>query len=103
MNLKLLQRKLLDAARSLPAEERVPYGFGPRVMRCLRGREVADEVTLWVRALWRATAPCAAIMLLFITWSIVTPESSGGPESDLGQQLEAALLASLPTEGELAW
>jgi hypothetical protein len=103
MNLNLLQRKLLDAARHMPADERVPYAFEQRVLSCLRGRVVLDGVTLWARALWRATAPCAAIMMLFITWSIITPTSSGRPESDLGQQLEAAMMASLPTEGELAW
>ncbi len=102
MNLNLLQRKLLNAARALRPDDRVPYAFEQRVMARVRGETVTDALTLWARALWRAAAPCAAIMMLFVAWSLVSPEA-GGPDSDLDQQLEAAMFASLPTEGEYAW
>jgi anti-sigma factor RsiW len=102
MNLNLLQHKLFQAARAARPDDRVPYAFEQRVMASLRGQRGLDSLTLWTRALWRAAAPCAALMVLLVSWSVVTPESVG-QETDLGQQLEAAMFASLPAETDINW
>ena len=40
-----------------------------RIMARLAARPLADDWELWGRALWRAAAPCVAIMLLLGAWS----------------------------------
>jgi hypothetical protein len=47
--------------------------------------------------LWRAAAPCAAIMLLLGAWSWLAPQTSP-PTSDLSLQLEQTLLAAVDQE-----
>ncbi len=93
MNLAELERKLIAAARANPPSERVPYAFAKRVLACLPARPVLDRWELWGRALWRAAAPCIAIMLLLGAWSVFGPQP-GTPTSDLSQQLEQTLLAA---------
>ena len=53
-----------------------------------------DDWALWARALWRAAAPCVAIMLLLGAWSLFAPRGSA-PASDLSQALEQTLLAAV--------
>jgi hypothetical protein len=94
MNLVELQRKLLAAARGHAPSEQVPYAFEQRIMARLRSQSVADGWVLWGRALWRATAPCIAVMLLLGAWTLfrpVAPPSTG----DLSQDLENTLLAAV--------
>ncbi len=93
MNLAQLERKLIAAARANPPSERMPYAFEKRVMALLAGRPVGDAWALWSRALWRAAAPCAAIMLVLGAWSLFAPRTTA-PASDLSQQLEQTLLAA---------
>ena len=93
MNLVELERKLIAAARLNPPSERVPYAFEKRIMARLAARPVVDGWALWGRALWRAAAPCVAIMLLLGAWSLFVTRSSA-PGSDLSQQLEQTLLAA---------
>ena len=94
MNLAELERKLIAAARANPPSERVPYAFEKRIMARLAARPVADDWALWARALWRAAAPCVAIMLLLGAWSLLDPQGST-PASDLSQELENTLLAAV--------
>ena len=94
MNLAKLEQKLVAAARANPPSERVPYAFEKRIMARLAARPVVDDWALWARALWRAAAPCAAIMLLLGAWSFFTPPSST-PANDLSQDLEKTLLAAV--------
>jgi hypothetical protein len=94
MNLAELEKKLVAAARANPPSEGVPYAFEKRIMARLATRPVMDDWALWARALWRAAAPCAAIMLLLGAWSFFAPPSSA-PASDLSQQLEQTLLAAV--------
>jgi hypothetical protein len=94
MNLAELEKKLVAAARANPPSEGVPYAFEKRIMARLATRPVMDDWALWARALWRAAAPCAAIMLLLGAWSFFAPPSSA-PSSDLSQQLEQTLLAAV--------
>ena len=94
MNLAELERKLIAAARANPQSERVPYAFEKRIMASLAARPIADDWALWARALWRAAAPCVAIMLLLGAWSFFDPQGST-PASDLSQELENTLLAAV--------
>ena len=94
MNLVELERKLIAAARLNPPSERVPYAFEKRIMARLAARPIVDGWALWGRALWRAAAPCVAIMLMFGAWSLFATRSST-PTSDLSQQLEQTLLAAV--------
>ena len=94
MNLAQLERKLIAAARANPPSERVPYAFEKRIMAHLASRPVVDDWALWARALWRAAAPCVAIMLLLGAWSFFAARSSA-PASDLSQDLEKTLLAAV--------
>jgi hypothetical protein len=93
MNLADLERKLIAAARANPPSERVPYTFEKRILALLAARSLEDNWGLWARALWRAVAPCVAIMLLLGAWSFFGPASA--PPNDLSQDLEQTLLAAV--------
>jgi hypothetical protein len=94
MNLAELERKLIAAARANPPSDRVPYAFEKRIMARLVARPVVDDWALWGRALWRAAAPCVAIMLLLGAWSFFAPPTSASA-NDLSQELEQTLLAAV--------
>jgi hypothetical protein len=97
MNLAELERKLIAAARAIPPSERVPYAFEKRILALLAGQPALDRWELWGRALWRATAPCIAIMLLLGAWSLLAPQRNTAT-NDLSQQLEQTLLAAVDQE-----
>ena len=94
MNLAELERKLIAAARANPPSDQVPYAYEKRIMARLAARPVVDGWALWAQALWRAAAPCAAIMLLLGAWSWLAP-LDGAPANDLSQDLEQTLLAAV--------
>jgi hypothetical protein len=94
MNLAELERKLIAAARANPPSDRVPYAFEKRILALIADRPAADGWALWGRALWRAAAPCVAIMLLLGAWSWLAPQG-GAPAGDLSQALEQTLLAAV--------
>lgn len=96
MNLGELQRKLILAARSDAPREEVPYAFEKRIMARLRAAPVVDQWEQWAAALWRAAAPCIAIMVLFSAWSLLAPANP--PASDLSQELENTILAAADQE-----
>ena len=96
MNLVELQRRLLAAARANPPSDRVPYAFEQRIMARLRECPALDEWALWGRALWRAAAPCAAIMLLLAAWAVFSPARQ--PATDLSQAFDNAVLAAADQE-----
>ncbi len=97
MNLAELQRKLIAAARANPPSDHVPGGFEQRVMARLQERPARDEWALWARALWRAAAACAVVMLLLGAWSAIVPD--GSPASgDLSQAFDNAVLAAADQE-----
>jgi hypothetical protein len=95
MNLAELQRKLVAAARANPPGDRVPYAFEGRITARLKALPVFDGPALWARALWRAAAPCVAIMLLLGLWSWFTPDTVGPAPGDLSQEIENTLLAAV--------
>jgi hypothetical protein len=99
MKIDELQKKLLAGARCNPPSDRVPYAFEQRVMAHLRSPTKMDKWTLWSMGLWRAAAPCVAIMLLTGIWAYFAADSnaSGDP---LAVVLENTVLASLDSAGE---
>ena len=104
MNLADLERKLIAAARAHPPSDRVPYAFEKRILARLAARPLADGWELWGRALWRAAAPCVAIMLLLSAWSFLAPTSATSA-NDLAQDFENTLLAAVDQEppADSAW
>jgi len=98
MNLAELERKLIAAARANPPSDRVPYAFEKRIMARLAACPAVDTWALWSRALWRAAAPCAAIMVALAAWSFLSPSHLTTPANDLSQALEQTLLAAAEQE-----
>jgi hypothetical protein len=94
MDLDKLQRKLIAVARAHAPGADVPYAFEKRIMARLSAHPALDHWALWARALWRAAAPCVAIMLLLGAWSLFTP-SAKAPSGDLSQEIENTLLAAV--------
>ncbi|MBI3415786.1 MAG: hypothetical protein HY043_10810 [Verrucomicrobia bacterium] len=101
MNIAELQKKLVAAAQAKPLDNRVPYAFEKRIMARLAPAARLDPWMLWSGALWRAAAPCVAIMLLALTWSFF---EAGTDKSSvaLDVALENTVLAATDTTGE-AW
>ena len=102
MNLDVLHRKLITAARANPPSEEVPYGFEKRILARVADQPVIDRVGLWAHALWRAVAPCTAVMVALCAWALLAP-SSDSPSVDLQLEFESTLLASVPMEAESPW
>jgi hypothetical protein len=93
MDLDKLQQKLIAAARTDRPSDRVPYAFEQRIMARLRAVPALDDWALWSRALWRAAAPCIAVMLFLSAWSWFAPGASSS--TDLSQEIENTLLAAV--------
>lgn len=93
MNLAELENKLIAAGRAHPPGDKVPYAFEKRVMALISGQPALDRCGLWARALWRAAAPCVALMLLLSAWSYFSP-ANPTPTADLSQAFENAVLAA---------
>jgi hypothetical protein len=104
MNIDELERKLIMAARSNPPSDRVPYAFEMRIMERLKQPVFADHWSVWGQALWRAAAPCVAIMVLFTAWTVLSPTASPA-EGDIDQELERTVMASFEAEpsAEMNW
>lgn len=97
MNLDKLQAKLLAAARADTPSDRVPYAFEQRILARLRSLPAPDGWAFWAGALWRAAAPCVAIMVLLALWTALAPVHKS-PSNDLSQQFEQTLLAASDQE-----
>src|ERR1051325_9091386 len=98
MNLVELQRKLITAARVPPPRDRVPYAFEKRIRAHLAPRPVLDGWALWGKALWRASAPCVAIMLALGVWTVFSAKTTAS--TDLTQDFENTMLAAVDQNGE---
>ncbi len=92
-------QQLVQLARKIPADDRVPYAFEKRIMARLSLGSVPDLWTLWGRMLWRAVAPCLGIMILATMWTGWQGDPYGLSEIDL----EAAIEAPLQTLVEASW
>ena len=96
MKQHLTPEEFVKRARETPRDERVPYTFEKRVMANLSTPLVADPVSQWAGALWRAVAPCVVITAIaaFVSFSQATETPS-----DLDAALENAVLT--PPEATL--
>jgi len=92
MNLDDLQNKLLATARAHPPGDRVPYTFEKRIIALLQSRPPEDPLSLWARALWRAAAPCAAVMLLLGIWSFLGNQASANSNASFEAQFVDTML-----------
>lgn len=96
MNPENLRQKLLSAARADgPSSDHVPYAFEKRIMARIGRRVPPDSWTALGAFLWRAVAPCCAVMLL----AGISSYSLHPSTDDLSAQLDAVLLADLDTSG----
>jgi hypothetical protein len=96
MNVAELQKKLLAAARRDQPGDRVPFAFEKRVMAHLKSRPRVDLWSDWSRALWKAAAPCVAVMLVLGVWTFYASANDVGHVT-----LEDAVLAPIAHAGEL--
>lgn len=94
MNLEELRIKLLAAARTEAPSDQVPEGFERRLMaRLRRHRQPLDLWVTWSRALWKGVLASGVAVAVTVALAVLTP---WGPASDdLGDELEAVLLADL--------
>ena len=99
MNPAELQKKLIQAARLQPADDRVPYAFEKRIMALIVAGTVTDRWAFWARGLWRAAVSCAAVAVVFGVVSLFVPASPDNG-NDLSQDFENTLLASVD-QGDL--
>ena len=90
MNLAELHKKLLAAARANPPSDHVPYAFEERIMAHLAARPALDVLATWNRTLWRAAAPCVAVMLLLSAWTRFAHSAENSREA-LAADLESSL------------
>lgn len=95
MNLVELQKKLIAAARANAPSDQVPYAFEKRITALLASRVAPDNMSLWVRGLWRAAVSCVVITLLLGAWAMFNPAASSATTDDLSQNFESTLLASV--------
>ncbi|MBN2506398.1 MAG: hypothetical protein JXQ71_06860 [Verrucomicrobia bacterium] len=92
MNWERIIDELLAAARSEPANGRVPYAFERRILARLAGAPPADAWALWGRALWRSAALCLAVMTASGLWWIWPAPHLSRP-LDFSQEFQHAVFA----------
>jgi hypothetical protein len=95
MDLSELHRKLIAAARTTPADDRVPYAFEKRIMAQLAGRSALDPWGQWGRALSRGALCCVGVVFLLSVFSYALPSAPAGAQVSLSQDVEQTLLASV--------
>jgi hypothetical protein len=66
-------RKLIQAARAVPPDARVPYAFEKRIMARLEGLKPQDSWALWGQALWRGAVFCLTLAVLLVVGSMLLP------------------------------
>lgn len=93
MNLAELQKKLTQAARQQPLDDRVPYAFEKRIMALIAERSEAQRRDFWARGLWRAAVSCVALAVICGAVSVFAPDVTDNG-NDLSLDLENTLLAS---------
>ncbi len=93
MNVEKLQRKLIEAARSAPSDDRVPFAFEKRIMSRLTGGGHVDVLGEWTVALWRAAFSCVVIVVLSGAWSVWANHSQR--HGEFSQEFETAVFASV--------
>ena len=92
MKLDELQKKLMEAARQNPPSDAVPYAFEKRITALLGSRREVDALSFWARALWRAAAPCAAVMLVLGIWTFAAADNATGSNQTFEDQFVDTML-----------
>ena len=100
MDLVELQKRLMTAARTNPPSDAVPYAFEKRIIARLPDRRFLDAWGLWSQTLWRAVAPCLAIMLMLGVWASLHRGDWAQAEG-LAADLESAVYAPLDDLGSV--
>ncbi len=95
MNVVELEKKLLAAARGNPPSEAVPYAFEKRILARLASLTVEDAWRAWGVALWRGALASVAVALLAAAWAVSPLNSTRTASTDLSQDLERTLMASV--------
>jgi hypothetical protein len=90
-------QKLKQLARSLPADERVPYAFEKRIMAHVSSVKQQDVWSIWSALMWRAAVTCVAISIFVGAWARFENEKPSGEL--LAADLEEAVFAPVH-EGE---
>lgn len=94
MDIVELEQKLLTAARAIRPSDDVPYAFEKRIMARIVNESLVDVWAVWGRLLWRAAAPCIAIMLALTVWSLLSARSNGNGDN-LAIAVEDSVMAPL--------
>ena len=94
MDFEQLRQRLITAARARLPSDAVPYAFEKRIMARLTPRTQVDPWAAWGRVLWRAAAPCVAIMCAMTIWAAVSGHLLGSKNS-LATDLESTIFAPL--------
>lgn len=95
MKLAKLQQKLLAAARTVPADDRVPYAFEKRIMARIGGlRPAADGWAGWSRLLWQAAVPCVALTAVLSALAVSSPGGQAA-QTPLDVQFETVVYAAM--------
>jgi hypothetical protein len=102
MDLSQLHQKLIGAARANPPSEQVPFAFEQRILARLIKPPVVDTWELWSSALWRAAAPCVALMLLLSAWSFFA-DWDRSAQPDLSQAFDNTVLAATDQVTDSSW
>lgn len=97
MNLEHLRQRLVEAARSQPADPSVPPGFEHRVVRFVLSQPRPEPWLEWLDGLRRAAVLASALAAVAILLHVmVPPQAAVHPEaSDTPDPLDAALLADV--------
>jgi hypothetical protein len=85
-------RRLIEAAREIPADARVPYAFEKRIMARIAGVTVEDSWALWGQALWRGAVFCLTLAVVLAVGSRFLPAEN--PDT-LPQAVERTVFAAV--------
>jgi hypothetical protein len=97
MNVSELHNKVIAAARTLPEDQRVPYGFEKRVMaRLMPSARMVDAWTSWSQGLWKAAIACVLVTTCCGAWTVWAHRQPA--KADFSQEFETAVFASASTD-----
>jgi hypothetical protein len=103
MKLEQLRQKLLASARATAPDDHVPYAFEKRVRALLVSRALPDVWALWSRALWRASVPCLATVLILGATSFLSAGSGStkAGSEEFSKDFEQTMLAAVDQSWEV--
>ena len=76
---KEMLNKVLTAASKVKPSDRVPYAFEQRIRAQIAEEPVAGTLLAWSQSLWRAVAPCLALVALVVIWQAGLPVEAPAP------------------------